>query len=85
MKLKQEDVLNINSNKVIGFTEDFINKKTLLKNLLDADVVNNMCEPAIQVCQWRARAVDGSSFNRRPVKRLYIGTFLNVPMVEWSG
>jgi hypothetical protein len=34
-----------------------------LKNLLDDDVVNNMCEPAIQVCQWRARAVDGSSFN----------------------
>jgi hypothetical protein len=23
--------------------------------------------------------------NRRPVKALYIGPFLNVPMVEWSG
>ena len=37
--------------------------KKLFKDLLDNDVVNNICEPAIQVCQWCARAVDGSLFN----------------------
>ena len=34
-----------------------------MKKLLDGDEVENLCEPATQVCQWRARAVDGSSFN----------------------
>lgn len=63
MKLKQDVVMNVNSNAVIGFTEDFINKKKILKNLLDDEELDNMCEPATQVCQWRARAVDGSSFN----------------------
>ena len=31
--------------------------------MLDNNVVNGMCEPAIQVCQWHKRAVDGSLFN----------------------
>ena len=34
-----------------------------MKSLLDSDEAENMCEPATQVCQWRARAVDGASFN----------------------
>ena len=29
----------------------------------DFDEIENLCKPATQVCQWRARAVDGSSFN----------------------
>ena len=51
MKLKQNVVMNVNYNTVIDFTEDFINKKTILKNLLDDDELNNMCKPATQVCQ----------------------------------
>ena len=34
-----------------------------MKNVLDGDEVENMCEPATQVCQWHARAVDGALFN----------------------
>ena len=30
--------------------------------MLDNNVVNGMCDPAIQVCQWHKRAVDGSLF-----------------------
>ena len=63
MKLKQDIVMNVNSDTGIGFTEDFIYNNTILKNVLDGDKVENLCEPATQVCQWRARAVDGSSFN----------------------
>ena len=32
MKLKQDVVMNVNSNEVIGFTEDFVNKTKLLKS-----------------------------------------------------
>ena len=63
MKLKQDVVMNVNSDTVIGFTEDFICHKKILKSLLDGDEAENACEPATQVCQWRARAVDGASFN----------------------
>ena len=32
MKLKQDAVMNVSSNEVIGFTEDFVNKTKLLKS-----------------------------------------------------
>ena len=65
MKLKQDVVMNVNYNTVIDFIEDFINKKIISKNLLDDDKLDNICKLATQVCQWRARAVDRSSFNCR--------------------
>jgi hypothetical protein len=63
MKLKENILINVSSNRMVGFTDDFVSKKKILKNLLDEDKIESFCEPATYVNQWRYRAVNGRSFN----------------------
>ena len=63
MKLKEDILVNVVSNKMVGFTEDFISAKKIMKNLLDDDELENYCKPAKYVNQWRYRSVSGRSFN----------------------
>ena len=63
MKLKQDVLLHIQTNKMVGFTEDFLCKKNILKNLLYDDRLENYCKPATTVCQWQYRVVNGRSYN----------------------
>ncbi|KAL7537400.1 hypothetical protein ACHAXR_010211 [Thalassiosira sp. AJA248-18] len=63
MKLKEDVLINVASNQMVGFTEDFICKKKILRNLLDEDELENFCKPATYVNQWRYRAVNGRSYN----------------------
>ena len=63
MKLKEDILFNSITNKMVGFTEDFICKRKIITNLLDEDKVDNFCEPAKYVNQWRYRSVKGRSFN----------------------
>ena len=63
MKLKEDILLNVTSNTMVGFTEDFIYKKKILKNLMDEDTLDNFCKPAKYVNQWRYRSINGRTFN----------------------
>ena len=63
MKLQEDILINVKTNKMVGFTEDFICKKKILNNLLDEDKIDNFCEPAKEVNQWRYRSNSGSSMN----------------------
>ena len=63
MKLKEDILINVESNKMVGFTEDFISAKKIIKKLLDDDELENCCKPAKYVNQWRYRSVSGRSFN----------------------
>ena len=63
MKLKGDILFNVKSNKMVGFTEDFISTKKVIKNLLDEDKIDNFCGPAKNVNQWRYRSINGRSFN----------------------
>jgi len=63
MKLQEDILINVKSNKMVGFTEDFICKKKIIQNLLDEDKIDNFKEPAKYVNQWRYRSVQGRSFN----------------------
>ena len=49
MHLKQDILINVKSDKMDGFTENFISKKKILKNLLNDDVLEYLCKPATQV------------------------------------
>ena len=63
MKLKEDIVINVTTNKMVGFSEDFICQKKILQNLLDEDEVKNFCEPAKSVNQWRFRSINGRQCN----------------------
>ena len=63
MKLQQDIVVNVSSNKMVGFSEDFVSRKKILKNLLDEDKLDNFCKPATHVNQWRYRSVNGRTYN----------------------
>ena len=63
MKLQEDILVNVKSDKMVGFTEDFICKKKIIKNLLDEDKIDNFFEPAKYVNQWRYRSVNVQAFN----------------------
>ena len=47
MKLKKDVILNVNSNQVVVFIKEFVNKKKLLKNVSDNNELDKMYEPAM--------------------------------------
>ena len=59
MKLQEDILVNVKSDKMVGFTEDFICKRKITKNLLDENKIDNFIEPAKYVNQWRYRSVNG--------------------------
>ncbi|KAL7532996.1 hypothetical protein ACHAXR_004981 [Thalassiosira sp. AJA248-18] len=63
MKIKENILYTVSNKKVVGFTEDFVCKKKIMKNMLDDDEVDTFCHPATYVNQWRYRSVNGRSFN----------------------
>ena len=63
MKLKEDILINVSTNKMVGFLEDFICQRKILENLLDEDKVENFCEPAKSVNQWRFRLINGRQCN----------------------
>ena len=63
MKEKEAVLYNVANRKAVGFTGDFIDKKKIMKNLLDENEINSFCAPATYVNQWRYRSINGRSFN----------------------
>ena len=62
MKLQKDVLINVKNGKIIGFSNDFVDMKKIVKNLLDEDEIESYAKPATHVNQWRYRAVDGRSF-----------------------
>jgi hypothetical protein len=62
MKLQKDVLINVKNGKIVGFSNDFVDMKKIVKNLLDEDEIESYAKPATHVNQWRYRAVDGRSF-----------------------
>ena len=63
MKLKENIVINVTTNKMVGLSDDFICQKKILQNLLDEDEVKNFCEQAKSVNQWSFRSINERQYN----------------------
>ena len=46
MKLQEDILFNVFSNKMVGFTKDLICKEKTIKNILDEDKLETFCELA---------------------------------------
>ncbi|EJK77622.1 hypothetical protein THAOC_00533 [Thalassiosira oceanica] len=59
MHLQGDVILNSSGNRTIGFSNDFVCRKKILKSLLDQNEVPNHHLPAVKVNQWMFRSVNG--------------------------
>lgn len=63
MKLKEDILLNINTNKTIRFTDGFICREKILKSLLDENELLNISLLAININQFRFHTVNSITYN----------------------
>ena len=63
MKLQENILFNVFSNRMVGFSKNFIRKKKTIKNMLDKDELELFCEPAKYVNRWCYRSTNGCAFN----------------------
>lgn len=62
MKLQKDIVINVKNGKIVGFTQDSVDMKKIINNLIDGKEIESFDKPATYVNQWLYRSINGRTY-----------------------